>query len=148
MVRAVLTAGLLLAAMTAPVAGQVFPKTRLVNVKEKQERVRLRFSPLNRTVFVDGGRGNLAAIPYASIDRMSYENTSRDRFKEGGLLMPVSLAAGALLMLTESKSHWFTIDYHGPEGSKTMVLRLDKREYKDVIRAAERETGEEVELRQ
>ena len=60
--------------------------------------------------------------------------------------MPVALAAGALLMLTSSKSHWFTIEYHDGGVAKTLVLRLDKRDYKHVIETAQRETGQQVEL--
>ena len=58
--------------------------------------------------------------------------------------MIASLGAGAIVMLTKSKSHWFTIEYHEENAPKTLVLRLDKSEYKQVLKVATTSTGKDV----
>jgi hypothetical protein len=42
--------------------------------------------------------------------------------------LPVAVVAGAVLMVTKAKSHWFYIDYTDVSGSHEMILRLDKSE--------------------
>ena len=50
--------------------------------------------------------------------------------------MVASLGAGAVVMLPTFKDHWFTVDYHDGEAPKSVVLTLDKKEYKAVLRSA------------
>lgn len=59
--------------------------------------------------------------------------------------MVASLGAGAIVMLTKSKSHWLYIDYHEQSVPKSVVLRMDKNDYKKILEAVERHTGKEVE---
>ena len=49
-------------------------------------------------------------------------------------------------MLTKSKSHWLYIDYRDQNIPKTVVLRLDKKDYKDVLAALKTHTGKEVNM--
>jgi hypothetical protein len=61
-------------------------------------------------------------------------------------VMVASLGAGAIVMLTKSKSHWLYIDYHEQNVPKTVVLRMDKHEYKNIIAAVTADTGKEVQF--
>jgi len=44
------------------------------------------------------------------------------------VMVASSLGAGAIVMLTKSKSHWLYIDFHEQNIPKSVVLRMDKRE--------------------
>ena len=60
--------------------------------------------------------------------------------------MVASLGAGAIVMLTKSKSHWLYIDFHEQNVSRSVVLRLDKKEYPQIFEAVKTHTGKEVEF--
>jgi len=60
--------------------------------------------------------------------------------------MVASLGAGAIVMLTKSKSHWLYIDFHEQNTAKSMVLRMDKNEYKKIFDAIKTHTGKDVEF--
>jgi hypothetical protein len=60
--------------------------------------------------------------------------------------MVASLGAGAIVMLTKSKSHWLYIDYHEQNMPKSVVLRMDKGDYKKIFEAVKTHTGKEVEM--
>ena len=60
--------------------------------------------------------------------------------------MVASLGAGAIVMLTKSKSHWLYIDYHEQNVPKSVVLRMDKSDYKKIFEAVKTHTGKEVEM--
>ena len=49
-------------------------------------------------------------------------------------------------MLTKSKSHWLYIDFHEQGVPKSLVLRMDKKEYKRIFEAVKTHTGKEVEF--
>jgi len=49
-------------------------------------------------------------------------------------------------MFTKSKSHWLYIDYHEQNVPKSVVLRMDKNEYKKIFEADKTHTGKEVEF--
>lgn len=85
-------------------------------------------------------------VPYNQLDRFSYEYTKKHRITQGAVVMVASLGAGALVMLTKSKSHWLYIDYHEQSAPKSVVLRMDKIDYKKILEAVETHTGKEVEM--
>jgi hypothetical protein len=60
--------------------------------------------------------------------------------------MIASLGAGAIVMLTKSKSHWLYIDFHEQNADKSVVLHMDKKEYKNIFDAVKTHTGKEVEF--
>jgi hypothetical protein len=60
--------------------------------------------------------------------------------------MVASLGAGAIVMLTKSKSHWLYIDFHEQNVAKSVVLRMDKNEYHQIFDAVKTHTGKEVEF--
>jgi hypothetical protein len=123
-----------------------FRKTKLADVKGKQADVNLTFDGSAKTVVVDVSSHVIASMPYGDIDKISYEFSKHHRVKQGAIVMVASLGAGAIVMLTSSKSHWLTFEYREKDVPKTLVLRLDKSEYKSVIHAAEAQTGKTVEL--
>jgi hypothetical protein len=49
-------------------------------------------------------------------------------------------------MLTKSKSHWLYIDFHEQAAPKSIVLRMDKNQYRSIIDAVKTHTGKEVEF--
>jgi hypothetical protein len=65
---------------------------------------------------------------------------------QGAVVMVASLGAGAIVMLTKSKSHWLYVDFHEQAAAKSVVLRMDKGQYKAILEAVKTHTGKEVEL--
>lgn len=61
--------------------------------------------------------------------------------------MIASLGAGAIVMLTKSKNHWFYVDYKDADGKpQDLTLKLDKNEYEMVLKTAKEMSGKEVEI--
>ena len=58
--------------------------------------------------------------------------------------MAASLGAGAILMTTETKSHWLAIEYQQGDAKQSTVLQLDKSEYENVIATLEARTGKHI----
>jgi hypothetical protein len=87
---------------------------------------------------------DLASIPYGSLDKLSYEYTKKHRIASGAVIMVFSLGAGAVVMLTKSKSNWLYIDFHEQDAKKTFVLKLEKKDLQKIFDAAKTHTGKEV----
>ena len=58
--------------------------------------------------------------------------------------MVSSLGAGAVVMLSKSRKHVLTVEYHDGIASEDLVLRMDKSEYRDILAAAQVRTGKSV----
>ena len=89
---------------------------------------------------------DFVTIPYDQLDKFSYEYTKKHRITQGAVVMIASVGAGAIVMLTKSKSHWLYIDFHEQNVPKTIVLCMDKKEYKDIFDAVKTHTGKDVEF--
>jgi hypothetical protein len=89
---------------------------------------------------------DVVLIPYSQLDKFSYEYTKKHRITQGAVVMVASLGAGAIVMLTKSKSHWLYIDFHEQNTAKSIVLRMDKNEYKKIFDAVKTHTGKDVEF--
>ena len=124
----------------------VFNGVKLADAKGKQADARLIFSGNNKNIVVRVADRDFVTVPYDQIDKFSYEYTKKHRITQGAVVMIASLGAGAIVMLTQSKSHWLYIDYHEQNVPKSVVLRMDKNEYKKIFEAAKRYTGKEVEF--
>lgn len=48
--------------------------------------------------------------------------------------------------MTKSNSHWPSIDYHEQYAPQSVVLRMDKGEYKKIFEAVKTHTGKDVEF--
>src|SRR5215475_16116343 len=123
-----------------------FNGVKLADAKGKQADARLIFSDNNRNVVVRVADRDFVTIPYDQLDRFSYEYTKKHRITQGAVVMVASLGAGAIVMLTKSKSHWLYIDFREQNTPKSVVLRMDKNEYQKIFEAVKRHTGKEVEF--
>src|ERR1035441_8375761 len=113
-----------------------FRGVKVADAKGKQADASLIFSDNNKTVIVRVADRDFVTIPYDQLDKVSYEYTKKHRVTQGAIVMVASLGAGAIVMLTKSKSHWLYIDYHEQNVPKTVVLRMDRSE--------ERRVGKEI----
>jgi hypothetical protein len=123
-----------------------FNGVKLADAKGKQADARLIFSDNNKNVMVRVADRDFVTIPYDQLDKFSYEYTKKHRITQGAVVMVASLGAGAIVMLTKSKSHWLYIDFHEQAVPKSLVLRMDKKEYKNIFDAVKTHTGKEVEF--
>ena len=127
-------------------AETAFRGVNLADAKGKQADARLIFSGNNKNVVVRLADRDFVTVPYGQIDKFYYEYTRKHRVTQGAIEMVASLGAGAIVMLTESKSHWLYIDFHEQNVSKNVVLRMDKKGYKNIFDAIETHTAKEVEF--
>lgn len=123
-----------------------FRGVKLADAKGKQADASLTFSDNNKAVIVRVADRDFVTIPYDQMDKVSYEYTKKHRITQGAIVMVASLGAGAVVMMTKSKSHWLYIDYHEQNVPKTLVLRMDKHEYKNIIAAVDTDTGKQVQF--
>lgn len=121
-----------------------FRGVKLADAKGKQTNASLIFSDDLKTVTVRVADRDFVVVPYDSIDKFSYEYTKKHRITQGAIVMVASLGAGAIVMLTKSKSHWLYIDFREQNVSKSVVLRMDKSEYKKIFDAVKMHTGKDV----
>jgi len=121
-----------------------FRGVKVADARGKQADANLIFSDTSKKVIVRVADRDFITVPYDQFDKASYEYTKKHRITAGALVMVASLGAGAVVMLTSSKSHWLYLDYHEQNVPKVVVLRMDKREYKDIIAAFTAHTGKEV----
>jgi len=146
MQRTVLLLGLGLWLTHAVTADVIYDKEKLSDAREHQVKCHLVFSENTKALIVTVAGRTVADIPYNTIDKFSYEFAKHHRIKQGAIVMVASLGAGAVVMLTKSKTHWLTVDYHEGQTAKELVLRMDKKDYKDIISTAQAQTGKSVEM--
>ncbi len=123
-----------------------FNSCKLADVKGRQADATLIFSDDAKNMQIRVSDRDLVTIPYENLDKFSYEYTKKHRITQGAIVMVASLGAGAIVMLTKSKSHWLYIDYREQNSAKSVVLRLDKSDYKKIIEAVKTHTGKDVEM--
>jgi hypothetical protein len=123
-----------------------FRGVKLADAKGKQTDASLIFSDELKNVTVRVADRDFVAVPYDQIDKFSYEYTKKHRITQGAIVMVASLGAGAIVMLTKSKSHWLYIDFHEQNAPKSVVLRMDKKEYQKIFAAVKTHTGKDVEF--
>jgi hypothetical protein len=125
-------------------ADVTFGNVKLADPKGKLADANLVFSDATNSVVIRVSDRDIATIPYANIDKLSYEYTKKHRITSGAIVMVFSLGAGAIVMLTKSKSNWFYIDYHDKDSKEVIVLRLEKKDLQTIFQAAKDHTGKEV----
>jgi hypothetical protein len=143
------TAAELLAALlasSAALADDASYSVKLADAKGTQSNAMLILADSDKNVVVRVADQPLATIPYDSVDKFSYEYTKKHRITQGAIVMIASIGVGAVVMLTKSKSHWLYIDYHDQSGAKTVVLRLDKKDYTTILESVKTHTGKNVEM--
>lgn len=140
---------LLVALVTANLSAAeetAFNGVKLADAKGKQADARLIFSDNNKNLVVRVADRDFVTVPYSQLDKFSYEYTKKHRITQGAVVMVASLGAGAIVMLTKSKSHWLYVDFHEQDVPKSIVLRMDKHEYQKIFEAVKTHTGKEVEF--
>jgi hypothetical protein len=123
-----------------------FHDVKVADARGKQADGSLLFNESNKTMVVRVADRDFLTIPYDKIDKLSYEYSKKHRITEGAIVMVASLGAGAVVMLTQSKSHWLYTYYRQDTGTSTLVLRMDKKNYKKILDAATAQTGKQVEF--
>jgi hypothetical protein len=123
-----------------------FNRCKLADAKGKQSDATLIFRDAKKALVIRVADRELAAVPYENLDKFSYEYTKKHRVTQGAIVMIASLGAGAVVMLTKSKSHWLYIDYREENTPKTVVLRMDKSDYQKILDAVRTHTGKDVEM--
>jgi hypothetical protein len=146
MKRVISLVAIALLVTSASIADETSFKVKVADAKGKQADARLMLSDTDKKLEVQVADRDLVAAPYDQLDKLSYEYTKKDRVTQGAIVMVASLGAGAVVMLTKSKSHWLYIDYRDQNIPKTVVLRLDKKDYKDVLAALKTHTGKDVNM--
>ena len=134
-----------LLASAAFAADQSFSGVKVADAKGKQTDARLFFNDTAQNVTIRVADKDFLVVPYANIDKVAYDYTKKHRVTQGAVVMVASIGAGAIVMLTKSKSHWLYIDFHEQNSPKSVVLRMDKREYEDIISAVSLHVGKSVE---
>jgi hypothetical protein len=128
-----------------PNADASFHGVKVTDPKGKQTDAQLVFSDSASKLIVRVADRDFVTVPYDKVDKFSYEYTKKHRVTQGAIVMVASLGAGAIVMLTKSKSHWLYIDFHEQDAAKSVVLRMDKNEYKTIMEACKTHTGKAVE---
>ena len=121
-----------------------FGNVKLADAKGKQADAKLIFSDSTKSLVVRVADHDLTSIPYENLDKLSYEYTKKHRITTGAIVMIFSLGAGAVVMLTKSKSNWLYIDFHEQDAKKSIVLKLEKKDLHRIFDAAKEHTGKEV----
>ena len=89
--------------------------------------------------FTDEKGGTSFSIKYVSIKSLLYEKTSTPRYAEAILISP-------LFLLSHSKKHFLTIQYTDDAGAgQFVIVHMDKKYAREVVAAAEAQTGKKVE---
>lgn len=141
----VIVAATLLAANSLGFAEDVtFGNVKLADAKGQQSIAKLIFSDSTKSLVIQVSDRDLVSIPYANLEKLSYEYTKKHRITSGAITMVFSLGAGAIVMLTKSKSNWLYIDYHDQDSKRTVVLKLEKKDLQSIFDAAKTHTGKEV----
>ena len=140
-------ASVILLSLAAAAEDAVFRDVQFPSAKGELTNATLSFSDEDKLVEVRVSDGRVFSFPYAQIDSISNEYTSKHRIKEAivlGLFSP--WGAGAVIGLTKSKKHWLEIDFHDQDKPRALVLNLDRRDYRKVCDAAQAHTGKDVAL--
>ena len=121
-------------------------QVKVPDQKGRQLKATLTFNDAHKAVEVRTVNGDAVDIPYEQIDKCSYEFTKRHHAAPGTTAMIASAGTGAIVMLARSKSHWLEIDYHDQGLPKAFVLRMQKRDYLNILDAMKAHTGKEAEI--
>ena len=116
------------------------PKTEGQKKDDHPVKGSISFDKDKKTVeFADEKGVSVVSIPDNKIKSILYEKTSKPRYAEALLISP-------FFLFTHSKKHFLTIQYTDTDGQgKFAMIHLDKGNARDVVAAAEAETGQKVE---
>ena len=122
-----------------------FRRVQVPDRKGRQIKAVLIFSDSDKAVEVRPLKGDAVSIPYAQIDKCSYEYTKKHRINET-TIATAPIVIGAVFMLTRYKSHWLEVDYHDQDLPHAYVLRMHKRDYVHILEAVKTHVGIDAEI--
>ncbi|HEV2401585.1 MAG TPA: hypothetical protein VGS27_31905 [Candidatus Sulfotelmatobacter sp.] len=122
-----------------------FHHIKIPDAKGREMPAVLTFSDSRQAVEVHPQKGKDLSIPYAAIDKFSYEFTKHHRVNEG-TIVTAPIGVGAVAMLTKSRAHWLEIDYQDQNLMKAYVIRMDKKNYIRILDAIKAHTGKDAEI--
>jgi hypothetical protein len=130
----------LLAASKFDHAEYLKPKTEGQKKDDHPVKGSISFDKDKKSVeFFDEKGVSVLSISNDKIKSMIYEKTSRPRYAEAILISP-------FFLFTHSKKHFLTIQYTDMGGQgKFAMIHMDKGNARDIVAAAEAETGKTVE---
>jgi hypothetical protein len=130
----------LLAATKFDHAEYLKPKTEGQKKDDHPVKGSIAFDRDKKTVeFLDEKGVAVISIPDDKIKSMLYEQTSKPRYAEAILISP-------FFLFTHSKKHFLTIQYTDAGGQGTFaMIHMDKSNARDIVAAAEADTGKKVE---
>jgi hypothetical protein len=124
-----------------------FSNVKVPHESGKQTRAVLTFNDTQKAIVVHPVKGDPLTVPYNEIDQCSYQFSRKHRITLGFIVVAIGADPfGFLVMLTRSKLHWLEVDYHQQDARKNLVLRMDKRNYTQILDAVKAHTGIEPEV--
>lgn len=147
-VHKVLSASLLIVMASVPghANDASFRRIKVPDSKGRIVNAVLTFSDNDKAVEVQPVKGgNPVSIPYAEIDKCSYEYTKKHRISEA-TVFTAPIGIGAVAMMTKYKAHWLEIHYTEQDIPKTYLIRMDKHNYLRVLDAVRDHTGKDAEV--
>ena len=118
----------------------VFKKSKLmvqIGNESKERNVRLLLSDEAFYVKDDKDGQIIERIPYESIQEVVYERSEHARIKTAIYLSPLAL-------FSKGKKHWLSMAWIEEGKRKSLVLKLDKNNYEQIISSVETKTGREI----
>ncbi len=122
-----------------------FQRIKVPDTEGRQIKAVLTFSDNDKAVEVRPVKGELVSIPYAQIDKFSYEYTRNHRINDTSMVT-AAIGVGVVMMMTKAKNHWLQIDYRDQDVPKTYVVRMDKQNYLRILDAVKNHTGKDAEV--
>ena len=126
-------------------ADATFSRVQVPDLKGKQVKAVLTFSDSTKAIEIHPAKGNPLTIPYAQIDKCTYEYTKKHRIN-ATTIATAPVGVGALFMLTRYKSHWLEIDYHDGDQPHAYAVRMAKRDYVHILEAVKSHVGIDAEV--
>jgi endonuclease YncB( thermonuclease family) len=105
--------------------------------KRKERDAHIVFTDSELVVTTKDGKKEYTRIPYQMVDEMTYERSSHARWE-------TAAAPSIFGSLGDKKKHWLTIIWIGATEDEYTLLRLDKKNYQDIIAACEARVGVDV----
>lgn len=105
-------------------AAQTAFRVEVPDLKGKETKSVLMFNDIGKTIQISPAKHVPVIIPYANIDKCSYQYTH-----------------GA-----EGKVHWLEIDYHEGDAPKEIVVRMNSRNRIKILDALKAHTGIDAEV--
>jgi hypothetical protein len=122
----------------------VFTRVNLCSLNESHEQP-VTLTLTDRDIQLESKQPVVSVrVLYSSISGISYERSAHHRIPQGAAAGVVSPAAGLIVGATKANEYWLAIDYVEGGNNTRTVLRLDKREYQEIMSDLEKRTGKSV----